>query len=342
MTNITRVKTALRSSIVVIGMKSENPPRWILMSPGSLPSRSHGSLAEAKTRSPMTTMVAPRATSSFPSCSPSPLSTPPARSILTQAEPNSDLESLRAASLEITYRQSMKLAIHAGIWFAALAALAAGQTQAPTGFTVKRIPKVGDAIKYKMTADFVALAKGSLTATLLEEVKTIDKDGSYSLQQTQIDASGVYDNEKVDVPARTPITIKYKPDGHLSAIQGDLIDSNSYRVENLALVIDPGKPIEVGSTWMDDIPADKDQKTPAVHLEYKLLGTETVAGVDCLKIKGSGNEVGGVNPAKHAFTVWLSKTDGSRIELDSKWDNAPFPGISSPVSASIKIVMMPA
>lgn len=218
-----------------------------------------------------------------------------------------------------------------------------GQAQAGPSFSIARSPKVGDSIKYTMSAQFsTAGASGTIAATLLEQVTKIDKDGSYSVQQTQIDATATYDKEDVPVPARTPITLTYRPDRKVASMEGSLIDGNSFRVENLATVVDPGKPVSIGDVWSAEIKAetkaDKTPLTPAVVLDYKLLGLETVAGVETLKIQASGKEVGGVAPATHIFTIWLSKADGSMIQLDSKWENAPFTGISEPVTASIKMV----
>jgi len=50
-----------------------------------------------------------------------------------------------------------------------------------------------------------------------------------------------------------------------------------------------------------------------------------------------GKETEGVNTPLHEFTIWLSKADGVMIQLESRWTNAPFPGVSAPVSATIKI-----
>jgi hypothetical protein len=229
----------------------------------------------------------------------------------------------------------MRPTLRALIGFSAigLAALAVAD-----GFDLKRIPQTGSAIKYTMSVEFLANGgKGTISATLLEQIADVDKDGNFTVQQTQIDATGTFEGENFDIPARSPISMTYKPNRLLSKIQGDLIDVNSYRVENLATIVAPEKPVNVGDEWLGEIKEDKALGTRPVKFEYKLVGEEKVADVDTLKIKASGREADGQNPAQHDFTMWISKTDGAMIQLESKWTNAPFPGISSPVSATIKI-----
>jgi len=209
---------------------------------------------------------------------------------------------------------------------------------AADGFSIKRIPSVGSNAKYKMTAEFMASgAKGTLTATLLEKITNVDKDGNFTVEQSQVEASGVFDGEQVEVPTRPPVTMTYKANGLVSTIQGALTDASSYRMENLGAVIDPGKKVDIDEVWTSEIKADKTLGTRSVRVEYKLLAEEKVGDIDTLKIKGTLKETDGENAASNDITVWINKADGSLVQLQAKWSNAPFPGTSSPVSATIKI-----
>ena len=99
----------------------------------------------------------------------------------------------------------MRLALRLAL---GLSVIAVGALAAADGFSLKRTPVVGSAIKYKMTAQFKANGGvGAITATLLEQVTDVDKDGNYSVQQTQIDAVGAFEEEQFDIPARNPITM---------------------------------------------------------------------------------------------------------------------------------------
>jgi hypothetical protein len=230
----------------------------------------------------------------------------------------------------------MRSVIRASLWVSALALTAIASAD---GYSLRRIPKVGAALKYSMEATFDANGgSGTLKATLLEKTTGIDKDGNFTVQQSQIDASGTFDKEKIDISARTPVTLTYKPNGLVTLISGDLTDANAYRMENLGAVVDPGHPVKIGEVWTNEIKEDKTLKTRAVRAEYKLIGEEKIGAIDTLRIKVLAKENDSDNATSDEFTIWISKEDGSMVQLESKWLNAPFPGASAPIPATIKIV----
>jgi len=225
------------------------------------------------------------------------------------------------------------LRVNVGIALVALCSFAAAD-----GFSIKRAPKVGAAVKYNLDVSFDANGgQGTLKATLLEKVTNIDKDGNFTVEQSQLDASGTFDKEQIEVSTRTPVTLTYKPNGQVTLIAGDLTDANAYRMENLGSLIDPGKLVSVGDLWSTTIKPDKALGTREVRTEFRLVSEEKIGGLDTLRIKGIAKEAEADNPATDEFTVWISKEDGSIVQLESKWQNAPFPGQSSPIPASIKI-----
>ena len=206
------------------------------------------------------------------------------------------------------------------------------------GISIKRIPKVGSALKFSMEATFQANgASGTLKATLLEKTTGLDKDGNFTVQQSQLDASATYDNESIDVSARTPVTMTYKPNGQVTLIAGDLTDANAYRMENLGSLLDPGRPIKVGDVWVTEVKEDKLLGTHGVHTELRFLSEEKVGEFNTVKIKGFSKEDFGDNPATDDFTIWINKDDGSLVQLESKWTNAPFPGQTAPIPATLKL-----
>jgi len=230
-----------------------------------------------------------------------------------------------------------------------LAAIALCACVSADGLTVKRVPKEGAIVKYSMTVDFdVNGGQGHLQATISEKVTSVDKDGNFTIEQSQADASGTYNNEKIEVAARPPITLTYKPNGQVSAIKDTqdassktgIIDSSSYRMENLADIIDPGKQIQAGDLWVSTVKADKTLGTVDAKAEYKFIAEEKIGDIDTLKIKASIKESEGDKPAQNEFSEWISKEDGSMVQMEAKWTNAPFPGVSYPVTATIKMVRL--
>ncbi len=213
------------------------------------------------------------------------------------------------------------------------------------GFPIKRSMKQGTVSKYSMVVDFVMGGSiGHLEATISEKVTDVDKDGNYTIEQTQTNPSGTFAGEKIDVPPRPPVILVYKPSGLVTSIKdgnsaatNQLIDAMSYRMENLATIVDPGKSVQIGDLWTASIKADKAVGSMDAKGEYKLIGEEKIDEIDTIKIKSTVREQDGEKPAINEFTEWRSKADGSMVQLEEKWTNAPFPGVSYPVSATIKM-----
>jgi len=229
------------------------------------------------------------------------------------------------------------------ILFLALSALVIAEmpARAPqdAGFSVKRTPKVGALTKYSLVIEYeVQGKKGSISGSVSEKVTNIDKDGNFSVEQAQLDASATYGDEKVDTPTRSAVDLTYKPNGLVTTIKGDAVDGDAYRMENLGVILDPGKKLNPGDEWTFDIKGDKTLGTVDAHADYTLVGPEKVGQLDTIKIKGTVKETSGDLPAMNEFTEWLSKDDGSLVQMDAKWTNAPFAGLSYPVTATIKML----
>ncbi len=232
----------------------------------------------------------------------------------------------------------MRILFRTGLWLALASATAMSMAD---GFSLKRIPKVGAAVKFSMEATFQANgASGTLKAVLLEKTTGMDKDGNFTVQQSQLEASATYDSESIDVSARTPVTMTYKPNGQVTLIAGDLTDANAYRMENLGSLLDPGKQVNVGDVWITEIKEDKSLGTHGVHTELQLIGEEKIGEFNTIKIKGMSKEDFGDSPATDDFTIWINKEDGSLVQLESKWTNAPFPGQTAPIPATIKMTRL--
>ncbi|MDR3692128.1 MAG: hypothetical protein P4L46_22295 [Fimbriimonas sp.] len=218
------------------------------------------------------------------------------------------------------------------------------------GFTVKRVPKEATITKYSMSVDFeVNGGQGHLQATVSERILSVDKDGNFTVEQTQADASGTFNSDKIDTPARPAVTLTYKPNGQVTLIKdsneaaakNSFVEAASYRMENLGDLIDPGKTVEPGDTWAAKIKGDKALGTIDANADYKLLAEEKIGDINTLKIRATIKEADGDRPAQNDFTVWIDKVDGSMVQLEAKWTNAPFPGVSYPVTAVVKMSRLP-
>lgn len=195
------------------------------------------------------------------------------------------------------------------------------------GFTIGRRPKAGDVHQYTMNADLdLNGVPIKVKGLLSEKVAKVDTDGAYTVEQTQIELKAVLNGQETDIPSSGSSTMIYKQSGEVKTVVGDEGKAESYRMANLNLVYDPGKPVNVGDTWSYDIPANKDTGAVAAKAEFKLLGEEKVGAHDALKLKQTVRETAGDAPAASDGTVWVDKADGAVLKSDAKWTNAPFPG----------------
>ncbi len=206
------------------------------------------------------------------------------------------------------------------------------------GLTVSRKPKEGESARYKMQAD-VDFGGMALKAKFVvsEKVTKVEADGTYKVEQAQLEGKIDMNGQEQDLPSGNPSTTVYAKDGTVKEITGDQTTADTYRMANLGVVFDPGKPLNVGDTWSYDF--KKDAKTGAVAAKgtYKLLAEEKVGSFDTLKIQVNVKESEGTDPAANDGTVWISKTDGSVVKMDQKWTNAPFPGAPAPINATVKM-----
>lgn len=221
----------------------------------------------------------------------------------------------------------------------AVIALSAMAMAAVDGFTIARKPKEGDTHKYRMNAD---VDMGGLAITvkglLMEKITKVDTDGSYTQEETQVELKAVVAGQEQDVQSSGSSSMVYHPSGEVRKIEGSEGTPESYRMANLGIIYDPGKPVSVGDAWNYDVKANKDTGAVAAKAEFKLLGEEKVGTRDTLKIKALVKETGGDAPATSDGTVWIDKTDGSLVKSEAKWTNAPFPGAGGQlINATVKM-----
>ncbi|CAN5507555.1 hypothetical protein BH11ARM2_BH11ARM2_12450 [soil metagenome] len=218
--------------------------------------------------------------------------------------------------------------------FLALVAFAAAATV--QGYTIKRVPKEGDTVKYRLKADLeLSGIQATLEGLVAEKTIKVDADGTYTVESSQEEVKVMVQGQEVPSPPSPPQVVVYKPGGMISEIRGESIDGNAYRLANLNAFFEPDKPVAVGDSWVKEIPADSKQGTPATKAEYKVLGEEKIGNYDTLKLSANiGETTGGSDAATNVSTLWVSKADGSLVKSEGKWTNAPIPGAPGPVSAT--------
>jgi hypothetical protein len=222
-----------------------------------------------------------------------------------------------------------------------VAVLSAAAFAAVQGLSVKRTPKDGQTIKYKMEGqiDVQGLQIG-LKGTMQEKVTRVDANGNYAVEQQTLEGKATLpDGNEMDMPAGTATTTTYTADGQVVEIKGGNEDGTSYRMAALGLLVDPGKALNVGDKWTHTVKADAKTGAVAATAEYTVLGEEKIGAFDTVKIKANVKETEGGEPAASESTVWIDKKDGSTVKAESKWIKAPFPGPAGPmiIDATIKL-----
>ncbi len=237
-----------------------------------------------------------------------------------------------------------------------MAVLALAATAAADGFTITRKAKVGDIQKLTMKADAdINGAAAQVNATWTEKITDVQPDGTYTVQHNQVELKVNALGNETDVPPGDPLVTIFKATGEVSKIVGDanVASPGAYRMANLEVLFDPGKPINVGDAWSHAFPADTALGTVAAKGDYKLLGEEKIGNYNTLKIQFSVKELAPA-PAKPATggaagaaiqtdaagsegTLWIDKTDGSLVKAQMKWINAPVPPSPVPINATLTI-----
>lgn len=199
---------------------------------------------------------------------------------------------------------------------------------------------VGDVRHYTITGDMSlqgteAKLSGKMTAKILK----VEDNGNVTLQESQNDLQVELNGQQVPVPDSVTVTVLH-PDGTVAEVRGENSGPDAYRMATIETIKLPDFALENDKTWTADFPADS--KTGVVHAkgDYKVLGSETLHGVDSWKIQMKVAEVDGDAPASTEGTVWMSKKDASLVKMTGKGTNLPVPGAPGPVSGTETIEMV--
>ncbi|RYG45091.1 hypothetical protein EON79_13415, partial [bacterium] len=208
--------------------------------------------------------------------------------------------------------------------FIALTALASAA--AVQGFTIKRTPKEGEQIKYRMKANIeIPGAQATLEGLVTEKTIKIDADGTYTIEASQSELKAMIGDNELPIPSTPPQIVVYKPGGQIGEIRGESIDGSAYRMALLNGFFEPEKPVALNETWTREFPADAKLGTVAAKAEFKIVGEEKFGNYDTLKISANITEVGNSEPGSNVGTFWINKADWSLVKQEGKWTNVPAP-----------------
>jgi len=235
----------------------------------------------------------------------------------------------------LSVRDKMKLKFGIGL---AAVFIAANAFASFDGVTFKLSPKVGDSHKYRETAKFdVGGADFEFSAISTRKTVKADPSGTYSIKE-EMSEMKFNGQEAPEGQGPGDTTVSFSPMGEIVKIEGDRVDENLYRFSNLALFIQPDKPVNAGDTWNYEVKENKTTGVVPAKATYTFVGEEKVGSTDALKVKYLIKETGD-GGASSDGTLWLNKSDFTLIKLSAKWVNAPITGAGT-ISGDISVVLI--
>jgi hypothetical protein len=206
------------------------------------------------------------------------------------------------------------------------------------GLSVKRQVKEGQLRKLVIKGDFeIAGTSAQFTGHSDEKVTKVNDDGSYTVEEKEHDMKVSAAGQDIPVDDIPAISTIFNADGTVKEILGDstVASPTAYRRANLGLIVDSGKPLNIGDTWSYDIKADPKTGAEAATATYKLVAEEKIGDIDTLKIQATVKEKDGSEPATSDGFYWLDKGDASLVKAELTWSNAPFPNAPGPISGKL-------
>lgn len=205
---------------------------------------------------------------------------------------------------------------------------------------LKMTALVNDVRNYKMTGNMsVGGTEAKVTGKITQKVIKVEDNGNITIQETQSDMQIEFNGQQMQGPESVAVSV-IKPDGTVAEVRGENAGPDAYRLATIETIKLPDFALANDKTWTADFPADS--KTGVVHSkgEYKVLGSETLHGVDAWKIQMKVGELDGDNPASTEGTTWISKKDGSLVKMEGKGKNLPIAGAPGPVSGTETIELV--
>lgn len=216
----------------------------------------------------------------------------------------------------------------------AVAAFAA----AADGFVLLRQAKANDEHQYRQ--ELTLKAEGTeivFTSKVTERITGVDGDtivSELTSRLTSLKAAG----EEIEVPdgdeTTEVTTYTTKNTGQVlkleskSAGEDEDAEENTkenFRMAHVGSLIVDATARKVGDKWSVET-KENDQGARATTLSYEILGEETVAGKDGLKVKVEAKETEGDNPIEITGTYWVAKVGGLLLKADLEVKNLPIMG----------------
>jgi hypothetical protein len=198
--------------------------------------------------------------------------------------------------------------------------------------------KKGDVHKYHVTA--VLDVQGTTYTISNDEsdrVSSVSPNGNYTLAETESNmkvASGGKSTNSNDPPEVNEHS--YRSDGtYISPAHPTDKTRSELRAQNLQTIKLPAFSLAKGKEWFWDLASNKNTGAAKLHVAYKVLASERIAGMECWKISMSSHEVEGTAPASVRGFAWIRKSDALTVRMKVQVKNYPVIGMPAGVGGSV-------
>jgi len=207
------------------------------------------------------------------------------------------------------------------------------------GHQLKRTPKVGDVLKYRVTMIFTLQGVDITYKSLItDQIDLVDKDGSYTVESSQSEISGTHGERDLNVNQHPPKSIAvYNANGSVLDLKGEQ-SPESWRIANASAFYLPEGPIPASGTYTVQIPPSTDKTRPSATATYTSAGTEKVGDIDALVLKESYKENVTASGMTADGKVWVDPATAIVLKMDMDWKNAPLLGTSTFVNGHVSYV----
>ena len=221
-------------------------------------------------------------------------------------------------------------------------ATTAAQAAAPAKQVIRLQDKVGDTWTYKIDASMsIQGSVGDFTG--LTKITVVKVDGDLATVKTSESQMVVsFGGQTINVPDSPEQYEVHDSTGRVTSIKGEDVGPNNYRMTALSSMVFPSNAIGVGDSWTIQYPADPKLGGVAAVAKFKVIGTEVVGGVDCLKISVDASELSGDTPGSSVGTTWVNPKTGLQVKAEAEWENFPVPSSPMPVSGHFTMELVPA
>src|SRR5271165_2591795 len=162
---------------------------------------------------------------------------------------------------------------------------------------LKLTAMVNDTRNYTITGQLsVGGGDAKINGKMTQKVIKVDDNGNITIQESQNSMQIEFNGQQIQAPDSVSVSV-LKPDGPVSEVRGENSGPDAYRVATVESLAFPDFALATDKEWTHDFPADS--KTGVVHAkgEYKVLGSETLHGIDSWKIHMKVTELEGDAPA---------------------------------------------